>query len=294
MLFVALPLALSSPFPTPKDRAWVVDAAALRPIALLPAGHDTQDAIEAEADLESDESGPEGAHGSPADILSWEPTFTLAALTSADADPDTTGSLGAAGAGVATIAPDAVPRVRSGEPPDEIDDYLWEVYMRQPIKKDGSGDFTWKDPAAAKRVGMSLKDYVIRGMDRDFRETLYHMGKALDADGLRWSMLSAFRDDFRQRLAAGLKARTGYSLHGGSVRTGGYGHGRAIDITIEPGGGDASEVWRWIDRNGGRYAIARPMPGYDPAHIQARGNYQQIASTLRGKRSRYATATARD
>jgi hypothetical protein len=27
---------------------------------------------------------------------------------------------------------------------DEIDDYLWEVYQRAPIKKDSSGDFTWK------------------------------------------------------------------------------------------------------------------------------------------------------
>src|SRR5262245_22456790 len=30
------------------------------------------------------------------------------------------------------------------------------------------GDFTWKDPIAAQRAGMSLKDYVVRGMDRGF------------------------------------------------------------------------------------------------------------------------------
>src|SRR5262245_53955210 len=29
-----------------------------------------------------------------------------------------------------------------------IDDYLWEVYQRAPIKKDSTGDFTWKDPTA--------------------------------------------------------------------------------------------------------------------------------------------------
>ena len=89
---------------------------------------------------------------------------------------------------------------------DEVDEYLWEVYQRVPIKKDGGGDFTWKDPAAAKRVNMSLQDYVIRGMDRDFREQLYHAGRAMDAEGVRWSMLSAFRDDYRQRIATGFKA----------------------------------------------------------------------------------------
>ncbi|MBI5112699.1 MAG: hypothetical protein HZA68_12080 [Rhodovulum sp.] len=288
VLFVALPLALSSPFPSAKDRAWIVEDRPVRTAALVPMGRDAEDAIEAEADVES-ESGPEGAHGSPADILSWEPTFALASLSMPGMevdDAEATGSLGGAATG-----PDlAVPPRRSAEVADEIDDYLWEVYRRAPIKKDGSGDFTWKDPAAAKRLGMSLKEYVIRGMDRDFRETLYHMGKALDADGLRWSMLSAFRDDFRQRLASGFKASVGNSLHGGSRRTGGYGNGRAIDITLAEG--DASEVWRWIDRNGARFAIARPMPGYDPAHIQARANWRQIAGALRAKRTLVADRAA--
>ncbi len=106
---------------------------------------------------------------------------------------------------------------------DEVDEYLWEVYQRVPIKKDRGGDFTWKDPAAAKRVNMSLQDYVIRGMDRDFREQLYHAGQAMDSEGVRWSMLSAFRDDYRQGIATGFKARVGNSLHGGSRATGGYG-----------------------------------------------------------------------
>ena len=86
---------------------------------------------------------------------------------------------------------------------DEVDDYLWEVYQRVPTKKDGAGDFTWKDPAAAKRVGMTLQDYVIGGMDPEFREQLYHAGKAMDAAGVQWSLLSAFRDDYRQGIATG-------------------------------------------------------------------------------------------
>jgi hypothetical protein len=166
---------------------------------------------------------------------------------------------------------------------DEIDDYLWEVYQRAPIKKDSSGDFTWKDPTAAKRMGLSLQDYVIGGMDPGFREQLYKAGRAMDADGINWSMLSAFRDDYRQRLAAGFKARGGNSLHGGSRRTGGYGHGRAIDVTAGEGT-NPEEVWKWIDAHGAKYALARPMPGIDPAHVQQRGESSKVASIFRKKR----------
>jgi hypothetical protein len=34
-------------------------------------------------------------------------------------------------------------------------------------------DFTWKDPHAAKKAGMSVAQYVIGGMDRGFRLRLY-------------------------------------------------------------------------------------------------------------------------
>jgi hypothetical protein len=175
-------------------------------------------------------------------------------------------------------------------PMDAIDDYLWQVYMRAPVKKDSSGDFTWKDPAAAKRMHISLKDYVIRGMDADFREQLYHAGRAMDAAGLRWSMLSAFRDDYRQALAAGFKARPGNSLHGGSRAVGGYGNGRAIDIN-EIDGND-EQVWHWIDAHGARYGLRRPMPGYDPAHIQAGGDWHRIAASLREGRTHTVAAAA--
>ncbi len=172
---------------------------------------------------------------------------------------------------------------RALTPQEEVDEYLWEVYQRSPIKKDGSGDFTWKDPAAAKRVKMSIKDYVIGGMNKDFREQLYHAGKAMDEAGVNWTMLSAFRDDYRQSIAAGLKAATGNSLHGGSRATGGYGDGRAADIINADG--DHNAVWRWVDRNGARYGLSRPMPGYDPAHIQPGGNWHGVAMALRTKRT---------
>src|SRR5215470_11048378 len=68
-----------------------------------------------------------------------------------------------------TAEPEIAPRKRTGGIMDEVDDYLWEVYQRLPIKKDGTGDFTWKDPAAARRMGLALQDYVIGGMDPEFR-----------------------------------------------------------------------------------------------------------------------------
>jgi hypothetical protein len=172
---------------------------------------------------------------------------------------------------------------------DEVDQYLWEVYQRAPIKRDHSGDFTWKDPAAAKRMGLSLPEYVIGGMDPDFREQLYHAGHAMDATGIQWSMLSAFRDDYRQRLAKGFKAKVGRSLHGGSRATGGYGHGRAVDVTIADG--DADVVWQWLDANGAKFGLHRPIPGPDPAHVQSRGEWHKLALALRESRLRAADAT---
>jgi hypothetical protein len=173
---------------------------------------------------------------------------------------------------------------------DEVDRYLWEVYQRAPIKRDGSGDFTWKDPAAAQRMGVSLPEYAIGGMDPDFREQLYHAGRAMDAAGIQWSILSAFRDDYRQGLAKGFKARVGNSLHGGTRATGGYGHGRAVDLTSADG--EADVVWRWIDANGAKFGLHRPIPGPDPAHVQSRGDWHKLALDLRQTRLRVAATAA--
>jgi hypothetical protein len=180
------------------------------------------------------------------------------------------------------------PKKRDVNPMDAVDEYLWQVYERAPVKKDNTGDFTWKDIAAAKRMHLSLKDYVIRGMDPDFREQLYHAGHAMDAAGLHWSMLSAFRDDYRQSLASGFKARVGNSLHGGSRAVGGYGHGRAVDLNNVDG--DDEVVWHWMDAHGAKYGLRRPMPGIDPAHIQSGGNWHEIAQTMRSQRTHTAEA----
>jgi hypothetical protein len=266
VFFVAVPLALSSPFPTQIQETWLIDRSSSLAAAMpVPAVIAAPTVLEPEA---------------PA--IGW----TLAALPPSapasrfgpqeSADLESTGSI----AGAAS-KPAARPAVkRAANPMQEVDDYLWEVYQRAPTKKDGAGDFTWKDPAAAKRLGMPMPAYVIGGMDSDFREQLYHAGRAMDAAGIHWAILSAFRDDYRQSIASGLKAAASYSLHGGKARTGGYGHGQAVDVTGE----DEAAVWHWLDRYGAKYGLHRPMPGADPAHVQSRGEWHRLAGAMREAR----------
>ena len=97
-----------------------------------------------------------------------------------------------------------------------------------------AGDFTWKDPIAAKKAGMSLKDYVIGGMDPGFKLKLYRALRAMDDAGLMPGITSAFRDDYRQSIASGNKAASDSSYHGGS-RRGGYGRGLAADLVSVKG-----------------------------------------------------------
>jgi hypothetical protein len=180
-----------------------------------------------------------------------------------------------------------------------IDRYLWSVYARAPkidtvkvpevrkvkIKRKGKvrtvsktftklveEDFTWKDPAAAQRAGLSLIDFVIGGMDRGFRLTLYRALRAMDAAGLEPGITSAFRDDYRQAIAAGQKARADDSYHGGS-RRGGYGHGLAVDLVSVKGATRAErwvsseELWKWIDAHGKDFGVGRPYLDRDAPHV---------------------------
>jgi hypothetical protein len=167
---------------------------------------------------------------------------------------------------------DALSQARPGEAaasarPDPVKDYLWEVYQRSTVKKDGSGEFTWKDIDAAKHAGLSMEDYTIGGIDPDYRELVYAIGKAMDAAGVEWSILSGYRDDYRQNLASGFKSHGGYSFHGGSTATGGYGHGCAMDISSPDRTSDDS-VWAWFDTHSKDYGLRRPLPATDPVHIQ--------------------------
>ena len=133
-------------------------------------------------------------------------------------------------------------------------------------------DFTWKDPKAAERVGMPMMDYVIGGMDRSFKLKLFHALHAAEQAGLSPGITSAFRDDYRQSIASGLKAASDRSYHGGSSR-GGYGHGLAADIVSVNGATrkqrwvSTESLWKWIDANGKEFGIGRPYLDRDPPHV---------------------------
>jgi hypothetical protein len=180
-----------------------------------------------------------------------------------------------------------------------IDQYLWALYQRTlkqdtnkvrelrkvTVKRKGKmvtvtrrftrlvdQDFTWKDPHAAERFGMPMMDYVIGGMDRRFKTKLFHTLHAAEQAGLSPGITSAFRDDYRQSIASGMKAAANRSFHGGSLR-GGYGHGLAADIVSVNGANRAQRwvsteaLWKWIDANGKQFGIGRPYLGRDPPHV---------------------------
>jgi hypothetical protein len=185
------------------------------------------------------------------------------------------------------------------EPDVCIDQYLWSLYERTPkidtvkveeqikvkVKKKGktrtvvktltkyiTEDFGWKDPKAAQKAGMSLKDYVIGGIDRDFRGKLYNALRAMDDAGFSPGITSGFRDDYRQELANGNKAAPDSSYHGGS-RRGGYGHGLAADVVSVKGDTRAERcmwsdiLWKWIDAHEKELGIGRPYLDKDPPHV---------------------------
>jgi hypothetical protein len=221
-------------------------------------------------------------------------------LVSAESVPDFSHAL------APETSTDAKQGVTSTETHDEclerevcIDQYLWSMYQRAPkedtikvverrkvivningkpqtIAKEFTtlvdDDFAWKDPKAAEKAGMSLIEYVIGGMDRGFKLKLYNALRAMDDAGLSPGITSAFRDDYRQSLASGLKAATNRSFHGGSLR-GGYGHGLAADVVSVKGETRAERfissesLWKWIDLHGKEFGIGRPYLDKDPAHV---------------------------
>ena len=180
-----------------------------------------------------------------------------------------------------------------------IDQYLWSLYERTPkvdtvkveerikvkVKNKGktrtvtktltkymTEDFGWKDQKAAQKAGMSLKDYVIGGMDRDFKGRLYNALHAMDDAGFSPGITSGFRDDYRQEIANGNKAASDSSYHGGS-RRGGYSHGLAVDLVSVKGETRAGRctwseaLWKWIDAHEKELGIGRPYLDKDPPHV---------------------------
>jgi hypothetical protein len=205
-----------------------------------------------------------------------------------------------------------------------VDRYLWTLYQRAPkedavkveekrqvtVKRKGKQvsvtrtvshvadeDFGWKDPKAADKANMPVVDYVIGGMDHDFKLRLFQMLHAAEQAGLAPGITSAFRDDYRQSIASGLKAADNRSYHGGSLH-GGYGHGLAADIVSIKGATRADRLvstnilWSWIDKNGRDFGIGRPYLGRDPPHC-APIDGEEYAKHQPGRAARHASlATA--
>lgn len=275
---------------TPAQIAAIEDAAAA--LAAVPAAADLIPAAASE---------PTPATGRT------EPALQLASVDSSDGLPPETPSVQSAPAEIADpAARRATPDLNSAEVLDEcfvadacVDRYLWALYQRAPkedtikvpesrrvtIKRKGKTvtvtrtvtrlvdeDFAWKDPQAAEKAGMPMMDYVIGGMDRKFKLKLFRALYAAEMAGFAPGITSAFRDDYRQSIASGLKAASNRSYHGGSLR-GGYGHGLAADVVSVTGGtrderwASSDKLWKWIDAHGKEFGIGRPYLGRDPAHV---------------------------
>jgi hypothetical protein len=241
-------------------------------------------------------------------VADKQPTVVVAALTDpAQVLPETASVSAAAAATIDPQPQDIGAAPRRIEIIGEclvaeacIDQFLWALYERTPkhdtIKevehyrvkvrnKKGKlvtvtrsstrlvpNDFTWKDPKAAERAGMSMIDYVIGGMEKSFKLKLFYMLQAAENAGLEPGITSAFRDDYRQSIASGLKAASDRSYHGGSSR-GGYGHGLAADIVSTKGATKPQRwvtteaLWKWVDTNGKGFGIGRPYLDRDPPHV---------------------------
>ena len=205
-----------------------------------------------------------------------------------------------------------------------IDRYLWTLYQRTPkedtikvhdrrkvtVKRRGrwvtvtrsftrlvDEDFTWKDPRAAEKAGMPMMDYVIGGMHRSFKVKLFHVLHAAEQAGLSPGITSAFRDDYRQSIASGLKAASDRSYHGGSLR-GGYGHGLAADVVSVKGEtrdqrwSSSEKLWKWIDAHGKEFGIGRPYLDRDPPHL-APIDGKEYAAHHGGTKTHHAASRAK-
>jgi hypothetical protein len=255
-----------------------------------------------------------------------EPVVEAASTNSPDVPPTEPAPVQVATADPSDIEPgDAGKAVSSIEIVDEclvvdicVDRYLWALYQRTPkedsikeferrkvaVKRKGKmvtvtrtftklvdEDFGWKDPKAAERARMSMMDYVIGGMDRSFKLKLFHTLHAAEAAGLSPGITSAFRDDYRQAIASGLKAASNRSYHGGSLR-GGYGNGLAADIVSVKGGtrdqrwASSEKLWKWVDAHGKEFGIGRPYLGRDPPHVAPVDGREYVSHQRGSKQAR--------
>ena len=304
----AMPSVAMTEPPVPEAPAPAVQLASADPTEVLPSAVPPASQIAPEpapvaneAAAVTDEAAPAASEAAPA----AEPAIKLASADPGDVVPQDALSPAASASGPAAESK-ASPPADTVAVLDEcfsmdacIDRYLWTLYQRTPkedsikvedrravtIKRRGKmvtvmrsftklvdEDFAWKDPKAAEHANMSLMDYVIGGMDKSFKQKLFRALLAAEAAGLSPGITSAFRDDYRQEIASGLKAASNRSYHGGSLR-GGYRHGLAADIVSTKGDNRAQRwastevLWKWVDANGKALGIGRPYLDHDPPHV---------------------------
>jgi hypothetical protein len=311
---------------TPASANTVTSSASLAEAGLLPAVEAAPQAAPTEHEQtppprEAEQPIVTASLGDPSDVLPQEmppaqvateavPT-SAAASAASDAKPNTSSSVDTVAVLDECFVVDAC-----------VDRYLFALYQRTPkedsakseeqrkvtVKRKGklvtitktfssvvAEDFAWKDPKAADKAGMSMMDYVIGGVDHDFKMRLFRMLHAAEEAGLSPGITSAFRDDYRQSIASGLKAADNRSYHGGTLR-GGYGHGLAADVVSTNGATRAlrqasTEIfWKWIDTHGPEFGIGRPYLDHDPPHV-APIDGQEYAS--HNPKARMAAARAR-
>lgn len=287
--------------PPPEAPAPAVQLASADPTDMVPAASPAPQVVPEPAPVATEAKAEAEAEAEPAP----EPTIKLASADPGDVVPQDALS-------PAAIASGPVAGSKASPPADTvavldecfamdacIDRYLWTLYQRTPkedsikvedrravtIKRKGKmvtvmrsftklvdEDFAWKDLKAAEHANMAPMDYVIGGMDKSFKQKLFRALLAAEAAGLSPGITSAFRDDYRQEIASGLKAASNRSYHGGSLR-GGYGHGVAADIVSTKGDNRAQRwvstevLWKWVDTNGKALGIGRPYLDRDPPHV---------------------------
>lgn len=328
--------------PPPEAPAPAAQLASADPTEMVPAASPAPQVAPEPAPVASEAKAETKAETETETEPTPEPTVKLASADPGDVVPQDALSHAAIASGPVTESK-AAPPADTVAVLDEcfamdacIDRYLWTLYQRTPkedsikvedrravtIKRKGKmvtvmrsftklvdEDFAWKDPKAADHAKMALMDYVIGGMDKSFKQKLFRMMLAAEAAGLSPGITSAFRDDYRQEIASGLKAASNRSYHGGSLR-GGYGHGLAADIVSTKGDNRAQRwastevLWKWVDTNGKALGIGRPYLDHDPPHVGPIDGPEYIskrgiatdskqAANVKSRKARRAVASAR-
>ena len=174
---------------------------------------------------------------------------------------------------------------------DKVDKFPIRTFVKNPKAKDKSkghwvtvgwrdAPYGSKDSEAADRLGMGLKEYEVGGAKTEFKLRVYCHTAAAIAAGHQVVVTSLFRDDYRQRIAEGIKSADNASFHGGSKR-GGYGNGVAVDLSVNGSWSEKEAFWKWSDAHR-EYGLVRVYGSGDPPHFVP-SDGQEIRTASRHK-----------